>query len=376
MTSIRVQERTSIDEVLEWELAQCDAISVSRRSGFEPGAQGLALSALASVRPGQDAPSLQCDFEEPRTLDDLESTFFGSAVGFALPRLLSSVEFNNTAASVGFKRLLGELYKARRGILGSGRSKAIVCADPVFPFAPCFATDAAPATPFPTPSAFSSLLNTEVEKMGFRRMLGSTAESSIVSFVYESLRNSWEHGISLDGHRRARSTRALIIEKIVLQKSDLTSRQISPELKDYLERIVEANRDELGLGVICFSVADQGDGIQATLPADAENRGETPAQRLARAFIPGQSRKPAGVVQRGLGLPNIILAAHSLQALLRVTSGDLVASQDFSYGEDKYPQFRLDSIRQLSDKAPRGTSVSLFIPEFAFDLDQRSLFAR
>lgn len=376
MTSIRVHERTSIDDVLEWRVAECDTISVSRRSSFEPGAQGLALAALASVRPGRDAPCLDCDFEEPGTPDELESTFFGSAVGFALPRLISDVRFNRASASTGFKRLLGELYKDRRGILGSGRSKAVVCADPVFPVPPCLESQEAATDPLPSPSAFASLLNTEVEKMGFRRMLGSTAESSIVSFVYEALRNSWEHGISLDAHRRARSTRALIIEKIVLQTADLASRQISPELKDYLTRVVEANRDELGLGVICFSVADQGDGIQSTLPAKAENPNETLAERLARAFIPGESRKPDGVVKRGLGLPNIVSAAHSLQALLRVTSGDLVASQDFSYGEDKYPHLRLGSIRQLPGQAPRGTCVSLFVPEFSLDLDQRSLFPR
>jgi len=212
--------------------------------------------------------------------------------------------------------------------------------------------------------------------MGFRHMLASTGESDVISFVYESLRNSWEHGISLDPPRRARSTRALIIEKIVLQKTDLASRQLSPELKDYLARIVEANHDDLGLGVICFSVADQGDGIQATLPAKTDYPNETRAERLARAFVPGESRKPAGVVKRGLGLANIISAAHSLQALLRISSGDLVASQDFSYGEDKYPQLKLDSIRQLPDMAPRGTCISIFIPEFAFDLDQHSLFPR
>ena len=375
MTSIRVQERTSIEEVLAWRFSECDTISVSRKSGFEPGAQGLALAALASVQPGQAAPRLDCDFEEPGTLDDLESTFFGNAVGFALPRLISDIQFRTIPASPSFKRLLGDLYKDRKGILGSGRSRAIVCADPVFPLAPCLTSQGATTVDFPTPSSFSSLLNAEVEKMGFRRVLASTAESSIVSFVYESLRNSLEHGISQDVHRRARSTRALILEKIVLKKADIESRHISLELKEYLTRIADTNQDDLGLGVICFSVADQGDGIQATLPPRDDNPAETRMERLIRAFVPGESRKPAGVVQRGLGLPNVIAAAHGLQALLRITSGDLVASQDFSYGEDKYPDLRLDSIRQLPNKA-RGTCISLFIPEFAFDLDQRSLFSR
>jgi hypothetical protein len=229
---------------------------------------------------------------------------------------------------------------------------------------------------FPSPSTFAHLLNSEVRSMGFRRALASSEESSIVSFIYEAFRNSWEHGRSSDASRRARSTRALIIEKIVLQSGDLESRHLSDDLKSYLDRVAESNKGGLGLGVICFSIADQGDGIQTTLPLKDGAQHETPIERLARAFIAGESRKPVGIVQRGLGLPNVVSAAHSLQALMRVASGNLTAEQDFSLSEDKYPRLNLKSIKQLSDDVSCGTCMTLFVPEFAFDLDQRSLFTR
>jgi hypothetical protein len=376
MTSIRVQERTSVDDVLAWQLASCEMIRMSRRSGFEPGAQGLALSSLAALRPGHQAPVLECEFEEPTNIAELESTLLGSAFGFALARLTSRIQFAGRAATVRFKPLLGELYKTRNGVLGAGSSRSIVCPDPVFPLPPALAQAGTVPPPefFPAPSAFTALLNSIVEAMGFRRLLASTEESSIVSFVYEALRNSWEHGLSVDASRRARSTRALIVEKVVLQGSTLTNRHLSDELKQYLERIVEANRRELGLGVICLTVSDQGDGIQATLPCKENLAEETPAQRLARAFLPGESRKPTGVVMRGLGLPSVVSAAHNLQALMRITSGNLIVGQDFSVGEDKYPRLNFDTMRQLPDDFVCGTCVSIFVPEFAFDLDQRSLF--
>jgi hypothetical protein len=282
------------------------------------------------------------------------------------------------AASQAFKPLLSALYKKRGGVLGSGSSQSIVCADPVFSLPPVLAPLGSTSSPdfFPAPSAFTTVLNGVVRSMGFRRVLASNEESTVASFVYEALRNSWEHGLAIDSSRRSRSTRALIAEKLVLQAGDIANRNLSSELKEYLERISEANHGELGLGVLCLTVADQGDGIQSTLPPNPEEPAETPAQRLARAFLPGESRKPAGVVKRGLGLPSVVSAAHRLQALIRISSGNLAVHQDFSTGENKYPKLDFEATRQLPDDFVCGTCVSIFFPEFSFDVDQTSLFGR
>jgi hypothetical protein len=375
MIDVRVLERTSIDDVIAWRLASCETLRISKRSGFEPGAQGLALATLAAVKPGVSDMLLDCDFQEPHDAQEIRSTFFAGAFGFALARRVRRIQFAGRVASPGFKALLSAFYKQSDGVLGSGGARSVVCPDPVFSLPPAlFEGAAAPASDFfPPPSAFTVLLNRIVKDMGFRRLLASSEETSIVSFVYEALRNSLEHGISSESSRRVRSTRALLVEKVVLQGADLANRHLSADLKEYLERIAEANEGDLGLGVVCLTVADQGDGIQTTLPARPQESSE---DRFARAFLPGESRKPSGVVSRGLGLPKVISAAHQLQALIRITSGNLDLGQDFSTGENKYPQLNFKAIRQLPEGFVSGACVSVFFPEFAFDLDQTSLFRR
>lgn len=367
-----------MEDVVSWRLSKCGLVRIGRRSGFEAGAQGLALSMLSALEPGVHAPVLDCDFEEPLEPSDFEGTLLGGAFGFALVRLASKIHFAGRPASVEFKPRLSALYKARNGILGLGTSRSMICPDPVFSLPPALAPGATESSPdyFPPPSSFAAVLNGMVQGMGFRRLLASSEESSVVSFVYEALRNSWEHGLAVDKARRSRSTRALIAEKLVLLSSDLSSRQLSPELKQYLERISETNRGDLGLGVICLTIADQGDGIQSTLPPKETISGETPPERLARAFVPGESRKPTGVVKRGLGLPSVVSAAYHLQALIRITSGNLSVAQDFSMGHDKYPRLNFDALQTLPNDFTCGTCVSIFFPEFAFSLDQRSLFTR
>jgi hypothetical protein len=378
MANIRVNERTSLDDLREWQLQSCEVFRVSRRSGFEPGVQGVALSMLASLRPGVSVPQLECDFEEPLSIDDLDSNILGTAFGFALARFTNKIRFSSGPASQGLKRLLAEYYKLNGGVVGRGSAVSIICPDPVYSLPPVLSQDEKSTDlsgRFPPPSVFGSLLSKIVKRMGFSRALESTDEASIVAFIYEALRNSWEHGLAIEPHRRAKSTRALIIEKIVLQHRDVSERNLSPELKEYLERIVQANGPRLGLGVLCLTVADQGDGIQSTLPARPDLRHEAAEERLARAFQPGESRKPAGMVKRGLGLPSVVTAAHHLQALLRLTSGDLSAVQDFSLGETKYPSLKFDRIQRMPQGFRCGTAITIFVPESLLDRDQRLLFA-
>lgn len=360
-----------MEDVLSWDLPASDVIRVSKRSSFEPGAQGLALAALASLTPNLQGPSLLCEFEEPTTSAAFEETIFASGFGMALSRLAHSIEFQGGVSSNAFKVLLASVYKAKDGIFGAGSSMSVVCADHVFSLPPALVRLGESTDDYPPPSVFQLLLTRIVQQMGFRRLLGSVEEASVVSFIYEALRNSQEHGITLDPVRRRRSTRALIVEKLVLQR-DLAHRQFSPELRGYLERIVEYHRDDLGLGVVCLTVADQGDGIQATLPS---RDGETAVQRFARAFEPGESRKPAGMVSRGLGLPSVVASAHRLKALVRITSGSLQVGKDFSLAVEKYPKLDFDSVRQLPDSVSRGTSVSIFFPELGFDINQKPLFS-
>ena len=375
MSTIRLTERVATDDVVDWQLPACTVIRFGKRGSFEPGAHGLALAMLAGLSPAEQDVLLDCEFDEPTNKQEVEATLFSGAFGFALTRLVKRIHFAGRPATAQFKSLLSAVYREGAGILGVGSSVSVVCPDPVFQLPPALLTDenSDGLDSYPPPSAFTTLLRNVVKEMGFRRLLGSMEESRIVEFVYESLRNSLEHGMPSDATRRSRSTRALIVEKVVLKASDLASRRLSLELKQYLERIAETNEGSLGLGIVCLTVADQGQGIQSTLPAKVD---EAEDARLARAFEPGESRKPAGVVSRGLGLPKVVSAAHHLQALIHVASGNLVVGQDFSTGESKYPKLNFQAVRRMRESFVSGTSISVFVPEFDIDLDQRTLFKR
>ena len=375
MTTIRLTERVAIDDVIDWKIAECTAFKIGRRGSFEVGAQGMALSMLAGLNPSEQDLIIDCEFDEPKNGAELKGTPFFGAFGFALTRLSRRIDFAGRPASSAFKPLLSTVYKECDGVMGTGQSRSMICVDPVFPLPPALQPEAEAdgAFSFPPPSAFGSLLQSIVKDMGFRRLLGSQQESSIVEFVYEALRNGYEHGMPDNQPRKSRSTRALIVDKFVLQTADLAKRHLSIELKEYLERIAESNAGDLGLGVACFTVADQGVGIQSTLPP---KDGESDDARLLRAFEAGESRKPAGTISRGLGLPKVVGAAHHLQALIRVASNELVVGQDFSKGEWKYPKLNFEAMKRMREGFRCGTSISIFVPEFGFDLDQGSLFKR
>lgn len=378
MTSIRISERASAEDVLSWDVPACSTIRIAKRASFEPGAQGLALALLGCLPSGEGGVVVECDYAEPSAPAEIVNTIFSSAFGFSLARLARRIYFDGKASSPEFKLLLSKTYKGAGGVLGIGTSRSAVCADPVFPVPPSLFTKspsdiALGVDPFPAPSVFSAFLNAILKEMGFRSILRSNEEAGIVSFVYEALRNSWEHGRSRDPVLRARGTRALIVEKLVMQGGDLAGRRLSAELKDYAQRISEAHGGGLGLGVVCLTVADQGNGIANTLPPYDT---ETSTERLIRAFKPGESRKPASVVQRGLGLPKLVTSAHQLQALLRVSSAGLTIGQDFSLYGSKYPVLDLEGVREVPNAAGAGTAVSIYLPEFAFDLDQSPLFGR
>src|SRR5450755_4007744 len=133
MTTIRIQERTALDDVVAWGLATCDTLRVSKRSNFEPGAQGLALATLSALKPSQSEVVFECEFDEPRNSDELGPTIFASAFGFAMARLVRRIQFMGKPASPAFKPLLSAFYKSNDGVLGTGTTRSVVCADPVFP---------------------------------------------------------------------------------------------------------------------------------------------------------------------------------------------------------------------------------------------------
>lgn len=189
MATLRITERTSADDVLAWDLSRCESIRISKRSGFESGAQGLAVAGLASLEPGKNEVSLECEFDEPGDWPELITTPLASAFGFALARRVKRITFSGKPASSTFKAQLGQLYKQTGGVLGVGTSRAVVCADPVYPLPPSLLESNNPggSDTYPPPSAFAAMLSRITQEMGFSQLLASTEEASLVAVVTGAL---------------------------------------------------------------------------------------------------------------------------------------------------------------------------------------------
>jgi hypothetical protein len=371
---IKLTSKISIDDIRDWSFNGTTIIEANKNSSFEIGALGPALSFISGFNRSTHKIIVECDHDEPTNTAELEQTIFNTAFGFSLSRIASSITFNNIPASKEFKPLLGATYNIKHGVLGDGKSSSLVCIDPKYPTPPFLVDlyEIEAHSDFPAPSAFATAVKRVTSDLGFTNLLRSNSETPIVSYIYELLRNTLEHGIQSDP--LFRSTRALIFEKIILRGTDISSRRIPNEIKDFLSRrIAIANESgDKGLGVLCITVADQGHGIQSTLPP--ERKEESSEEVFFRAFKEGESRKPKGLINRGLGLANVITATHQLSGLFYIQSGNLFCIQDFAEDTEKYPRINKENIKKFQSKGQFGTSVSIYIPEYSFDVDQRTLF--
>lgn len=375
MTMLNISEYCGTEEVLAWDIASAEGVRLTRGSSFEPGAQGVALAKLAALQSKKLV--LRCEFKEPATSDEFESTVLGTPFGLSLIRHARSIAFDQgkEGASARLDANLTAFYRERQGVLGKGQACALVCVDPAFTVPPRLQANQRPRSRGISvdPSGFLTILKSMTASLGFRSFLGSATELSLNSFLYECLINSQEHGISSTSYIGHHSVRSLLVEKVVIEKGGL-SKRLSDDLRGYIERSAEAAGSKLGLGVVCLTVADQGDGIQATLPG--KDVSETEEERFARAFLPGESRKPRGAIKRGMGLDRVISAAHQMRARIAIQSGALRYVQDFSFEEQKYPAIDTKAIRKIERLEQCGTSVSIWVPEYESGLDQPGLFDR
>lgn len=350
---------------------------LTRGSGFEPGAQGLALAKLASHVKGE--LEVQCSFAEPETAQEFESTLLCGAFGISLIRHAKQVTFGSghAPASEKLSENLARFYRMRGGLLGLGQSCSIVCVDPAHSLPQKLRAYARHEDrDFPLDrSSFHQLLSSMAQLLGFHYFLSSSTESDLTSFIFECFVNSQEHGRStLSSNSVARQgVRALMMEKVVI-KSTTKHDALSEQMQNYIARSSEAAGGKLGLGLVCMTVADQGDGIHQTLPPETPH--ETPIQRFARAFTADVTRKPKGEIKRGRGLSNALSAAHRMGARIEIHSSGVHFVQDFSLEGSDYPQLDVAAIVEVPSTQGCGTVVSIWVPEFESGLDQRELFDR
>lgn len=370
-----ITENCTIDDVRAWDMSVVDGFRLTRSSSFEPGAQGLALAKLATHKKGELV--MHCAFPEPVSAEDFEACLLGGPFGISLIRHAKEKSFGQEekAASKAFDENLARFYMQRGGLLGKGHSCALVCVDPGYKLPPklkAYAKNEDKDFPLDE-SDFRQMLTSMTEAMGFRSFLHSSTESPLNSFVFECFVNSQEHGQSTKNKVARQGVRALLIEKVVVRSTTKLDK-LSKGLQEYIARTTESPEGSLGLGLVCLTIADQGDGIQVTLPPASSD--ESAKDRFARAFVREVTRKPQGAIKRGLGLSHALSAAHKMRARIEIHSSGIHYVQDFSFEESPYPQ--LDRGAVMEDELTRGcgTTVSIWVPEYAPGLDQPNLFDR
>ena len=370
-----IVENCTIDDVRAWDMSVVDGFRLTRSSSFEPGAQGLALAKLATHKKGELV--IQCAFPEPVSADEFEECLLAGPFGISLIRHAKEKSFGqeDKAASKAFDENLARFYLQRGGLLGKGQNCALVCVDPGYKL-PSKLKEYAKNEDKDFPldeSDFRQMLTSMAKALGFRSFMTSSTESPLNSFVFECFVNSQEHGQSTKNKVAGQGVRALLIEKVVVRTTTNLDK-LSKGLQEYIARTTESPEGKLGLGLVCLTIADQGDGIQMTLPPASPD--ESAKDRFARAFVREVTRKPQGVIKRGLGLSHALSAAHKMRARIEIHSSGIHYVQDFSFEESPYPQ--LDRNAVLEDDLTRGcgTTVSIWVPEYAPGLDQPDLFAR
>lgn len=370
-----IDENCTIDDVRAWDMSVVDGFRLTRSSSFEPGAQGLALAKLATHKKGELV--MQCAFPEPVSAEEFEACMLGGPFGISLIRHTKEKSFGrpDKTASKAFDENLARFYLQRGGLLGKGQNCALVCVDPGHKLpSKLLAYAKNEDKDFPLDeSDFRQMLTSMAVALGFRSFLNSSTESPLNSFVFECFVNSQEHGQSTKNKVARQGVRALLIEKVIVQATTKLDK-LSKGLQDYIARATESPESKLGLGLVCLTIADQGDGIQVTLPPASPD--ESAKDRFARAFVREVTRKPQGAIKRGLGLSHALTAAHKLRARIEIHSSGIHYVQDFSFDEHPYPQLDRNAVVEDSSTQGCGTTVSIWVPEYAPGLDQPDLFDR
>ena len=362
---------TTLESVLKWRSSATQTIRLTRSSSFEPGALGVAVSALRAISRASTI-FVECSFQAPTGIESLANTPFFSAFGYSLARLASTITFADQRQDLTseFKSLLAKAYKEKQGCFASGTLSSIFSADPHYKIPPCLAELRGSAEEVYLRSHYQRLLQQQVKGLGFERMFSEWGQDWILDLVFELFQNTEDHARPTSEDSFKRSIRAITLEKLSSPEPILRSRELSPYLKGYLTRVTSDPRWELGLGFLFITVSDQGRGIHSTL---GRKGAESVSECFARAFRPGESRKPSGETERGAGLDRAARAAFELEGCIHVVSGGLRYVHDFSFESQKYPGLLFKDIESFPNLAESGTSFTVVIPEYRADPAQNLL---
>ena len=377
MPVLDLNKRIGIQDLGKWD-ATSDSrldIRVTRGASFEVGVDGVALGILHELRLKSVEIDLQITFDP---VDDLgrPTDFFQSLTGLSMLFSSARISIVSDESSPKFAAPAARLWRYVvycGGEIGDGQERLVVIRDPDYAL-PTHLQQGASAK-FPFPDAFNQLLLRMSKSLADNlEFSGLPTDEAVVNFLYEAALNSHEHGRFTAEYAQLKTIpstiRGFTLEKYRFNsRSELNSRtNLSPEVRQYFERAWPLGR--AGASFLAATVADVGPGIQNTLSSISQS--EDDWDRLERAFLPGVTRKPAGVAKGlGEGLPNIVSSAQRLNALLLVCSGGLLGQYNLLSKQEG--PLRLSRIHESPNKRG-GTSLTLVWPVLLGRSDQGELF--
>lgn len=220
----------------------------------------------------------------------------------------------------------------------------------------------------PSRASLRHILFKESQAVGLARDFSRT-EEDVLTFVFEAFQNALEHGqpkaVTPGGFY------GLVLERVNVSHQSLpTTNRDSSALHKYIQRI--QGRSARTTTILSYTVADNGPGIQNTIPT---NNDETPQMRILRSFKPGVTSKKALGHEKGLGLTRILESASRLGAYLSLTSAGLHFHADWADSKSEPPTSKLAKVLYQGVTHPRfaGTSLTIAFPVSRDNADQLSL---
>jgi hypothetical protein len=363
MSTLQLNEAISTDDISSWGRNERDLLlKATTNSGFAVFSEGVALGKVRELKKNRTHVKLCTTFPIQHQHPVSGSSKFGFLGGLFGLSIMSAAESVTDSTGTNLREaLLGSLWNHVQdsdGVVGDNKKRDIVFRDPDYSIPKCLREGTRKS--FPLSQHFKVLLKRVGAEISTEKYFGASfLEDDVITFLYEAARNSHEHARE-DAERKAiEGIRGISIEKYKFASAaEVDARQkVPPLVRKYFHRALESSRHGMFLA---FSITDLGLGIHNTLPALPQ---ETPWDRLNRAFLPGQSRKPTGSdFNRGLGLKKMLDSARRLKAFLFVRSAELVGYIDFSVSDFYTAKSPVISPWPGSEPGTAGTSVSMLWP--------------
>jgi len=365
MPEALIRRHTTLADVATWTGPRL-TLRCSQQSGFEPFAEPVAIAKIHELTAAGAELHLEYSTAFPAgKLADAGLGVLNRPFGIAALQAARSLR-DHTGSDVraGILKQLWQELTAAQGFLGGGNSVFALARDPDVPV-PQFLRERTEQM-FPLRGTFARFLRRAAHSIAGEDFAYGNAETELVTFLYESAQNSFEHAREDTAGRPIRGTRGLTVQKIVFNNRDeVAQRTLSPLLVTYVNRVWP--NSQAHLKIFALTTYDVGPGIQHTLPALVD---ETSTQRFLRAFEKGQSRKPQSAgANRGYGLPVLLdslQASQELKSLLYVSAGEIFAYRDYSTTSTweilttDYPKSTGTAFTLLWPVIPREGQGSLF----------------